>query len=43
MHSINKLVPTIIFDAPAALPFIHGLLWWVFKPSLIKTKAKEGG
>ena len=25
-----------------ALSFIHGLLWWVFKPSLIKTKAKEG-
>ena len=45
MHTryLLRLVPTNIFDTPAPLSFIHGLLRWVFKPSLIKTKAKEGG
>ena len=41
--TLKRLVPNNIFDIPAPLSFIHGLLWWVFKPSLIKTKAKEGG
>ena len=41
--TLKRLVPTNICDITAPLSFIHGLLRWVFKPSLIKTKAKEGG